>query len=267
MRDVLAIDVHAHYGLYRIDGAELAGRMISADAQTVARRARACGIQYTMVSPLTGLLPRGRASAVAGNEEAWDIVPKTDGLLQWVIVNPLEPQTYEQARRMLGQRKSVGIKLHPDEHCYDIREHGRAIFEFAGEQNAIVMTHSGGKRSMPQDFVALANDFPHVKVILAHLGGAWDEQRTCQVQAIAMTRHGNVFTDTSSSRSILSGLIEWAVSEIGADRILFGTDAPIYLTAVQRARIDEAEIAEADKRRILRENAAGLFADLLGKHE
>lgn len=75
---------------------------------------------------------------------------------------------------------------------------------------------------MPQDFIPFADDFPQVKLILA-------------------------------------GLIEWAVREIGADRILFGTDAPIYSTAVQRARIDEAEIDDADKRKVLRDNAVQVF--------
>ena len=32
----------------------------------------------------------------------------------------------------------------------------------------------------------------------------------------------------SSARSILPGLVEWAVAEVGAEKILFGTDSPLY---------------------------------------
>ena len=65
--------------------------------------------------------------------------------------------------------------------------------------------------------------------------------------------------DTSSARSILPNLIEWAVEEIGADRILFGTDTPLYFAPSQRARIDHAGVRDEDKRLILRENAVRLL--------
>ena len=55
-------------------------------------------------------------------------------------------------------------------------------------------------------------------------------------------------------------LIEWAVAEIGADRILFSTDTPVYHTAMQRARIDQDDLSESDKKKILRDNAMGLWS-------
>jgi hypothetical protein len=58
---------------------------------------------------------------------------------------------------------------------------------------------------------------------------------------------------------ITSGLLEWAVAEIGADRILYGTDTPLYFAPMQRVRVDNAEISDEDKRMILCENAEWLF--------
>jgi predicted TIM-barrel fold metal-dependent hydrolase len=55
------------------------------------------------------------------------------------------------------------------------------------------------------------------------------------------------------------GLIEWAVKEIGADKVLFGTDVPLYSTALQRRRIDAADLDPRVKRLILRNNAARLM--------
>ena len=80
-----------------------------------------------------------------------------------------------------------------------------------------------------------------------------------RVQAVQSSRHGNVFVDTSSARSILPGLVEWAVGEVGAEKILFGTDAPLYHTAMQRARVDSADIDEKDKVRILCGNAESIL--------
>ncbi len=104
-----------------------------------------------------------------------------------------------------------------------------------------------------------ANDYPEMRLILAHLGCGWDGDLTHQVRAIQQSRHGNVFVDTSSARSITPNLIEWAVREIGAERILYGTDTPLYFAPVQRARIDHADLSEHDRRLILRDNAIRLL--------
>jgi len=50
------------------------------------------------------------------------------------------------------------------------------------------------------------------------------------------------------------------VQEIGDDRLLFGSDTPLYHVAMQRTRIDTAEIKPAAKRMILRENAERFFS-------
>jgi len=187
------------------------------------------------------------------------VIPETDGLLQWVIIDPERPQTFEQADQMLAHPRCVGIKIHPEEHVYSIREHGRAIFEFASRHDAVVLTHSGHEHSLPGDIVPFADDHPNVKVILAHIGCSSGADRTLQVRGVAQSRRGNVYADTSSAMSLAPGLIEWAVREIGAERVLFGTDTPGYETVMQRVRIDEAELGDNEKRMILRENAASLL--------
>ncbi len=260
---IRAIDVHAHYGDYTCDGtpALLSGWM-SGSAATVADRAQQASVRLTVVSPLCGLLPRGRADAVSANNEASETVPQTPGLLQWVIVHPHQPQTFAQADELLGSPHCVGIKIHPEEHRYEVREQGDRLFELAARHDAVVLAHSGDPYSLPQDFVLFANEYPNVRLILAHLGngGGASGDPTLQVRAIQDSQHGNVFVDTSSARSLLPGLIEWAVGEIGSERILFGTDTPLYSTAMQRARIDSAHITEEQTRDILYRNAERLLA-------
>ena len=257
---VSAIDVHGHYGVYiQLDKPDLYNRMMTGDAAEVVRRAAAVKVGLTIVSPLLALLPRFKANAAVGNEEAARIVAQTPGLKQYVVIDPLRQETYAQAEAMLQQPQCVGIKLHPEEHGYPIRDHAEKLFEFAAARKAIVLTHSSEQNSLCEDFVPWANRYPEVRLILAHIGCAWDGDVTHQVRAIQKTEHGNVFADTSSARSIMPGLIEWAVQEIGAERVLFGTDTPLYSTAMHRARIDHADLSDSDKRLILRDNALTLF--------
>ena len=257
---IQAIDVHGHYGQYhRDENLPLKNELMSGDATVVVRRARLANTQLTIVSPLRALLPRLRAEAFRGNEEAARDVGQHSELLQWVVVDPGDPRTLQQATEMLGSPQCVGIKIHPEEHGYPIAEHGRRIFEFAASHGALILTHSGEQNSLPEDFVPLANNHPEVSVILAHHGCGWDGDPTHQIRAIQASRHGNMFTDTSSSQSITPGLIEWGVREVGVDRFLYGTDTPLYFAPMQRARIDQADLSDQDKKQILRDNAVRLI--------
>jgi uncharacterized protein len=253
-----AIDVHGHFGQYvQMETPPLKRQFMSGDPATVAARAKTANIRYTVVSPLQALLPRGHADPVAGNEEACRVVEQTDGLLQWVVLHPGLPATFEQARKMLKRPKCVGIKIHPEEHAYPIAQYGGAIFELAAELKAVILTHSGEPNSMPADFLPFADAFPEATLILAHLGNSGDtaDSSELQVRAIQSSRHGNVYADTSSGQSLLPGLIEWAVGEVGEDRIVFGTDTPLYFAASQRARIDNADLNDNQKYLILCGNA------------
>jgi len=256
-----AIDVHAHFGVYKGRTSELACGFMSGEPQKVVRYARMAHVKSTIVSPLLALLPRNGGDPVAGNILAARVTGENQELLQWVVVDPLKKETYAQAADMLKLPRCVGIKIHPEEHGYQITRYGHEIFEFAAENNAVIQTHSGERNSMPEDVVKFADEYPGVKVIISHLGCGWDGDPSHQVRAIQGGRHGNLFTDTSSVQSIKPDLIEWAVREIGAERILFGTDSPLHFAPMQRARIDNAEISDEDKKKILYENALMFFKD------
>ena len=262
MPDIIeAIDVHAHFGRFTGTTSELSNEFMSCEPQKVILYAKMAHIKLTIVSPLLALLPRMGGNPIEGNIHASKVTAVSRDLLQWVVVDPLKKETYTQATEMLKLPKCAGIKIHPEEHGYPITKYGREIFEFAAKNNAIIETHSGEQNSMPEDFARLANEYPEVKIIISHLGCGWDGDLSHQVRAIQSSKHGNLYTDTSSAQSIMPNLIEWAVKEIGVERILFGTDSPLYFAPMQRARIDNAELSDTDKKKILYENAVRLFGN------
>lgn len=257
--EIQAIDVHAHLGRMQRGKNLLIDELCSGDAQKVLARAAMANTRWTIVTPLDTLFPPLKADTFAANQRAVGIIAETEGLFQWAVLNPIQEQTYEQVAQMLELPKCLGIKIHPEEHGYPIKEQGRAIFEFAARHQAIVLTHSGQEYSMPEDFIPFANDFPEATLILAHIGNTCDNDSTHHLKAIQASTQGNVYADTSSSNNITPGLLELTVNEVGADRILYGTDSPLYFTPMQRARIDYADLDDRDKRLILHDNAASLF--------
>src|SRR5204862_400978 len=93
-----AIDVHGHYGQYKSTAEHVfRDSLYSGDAAEVVRRASAVNIVLTIVSPLSALLPRFRADAVAGNAEAARVVAQTPGLAQYVVIDPRRAETFAQA--------------------------------------------------------------------------------------------------------------------------------------------------------------------------
>jgi predicted TIM-barrel fold metal-dependent hydrolase len=227
--------------------------------EQVVARALACGIRYTVVSAIRALIPYG-GDPLRGNEEAQAAAEKHSFAVRfWTVVDPRRKETYRQAEEQLKSSVCCGIKIHPVEHDYPIAEHGDALFEFANAHKAVVLTHSGNLGSHPIAFVPFLDRYTEVKLILAHLGNSDDAVLSRQVLAGQMSRTGNILIDTSSARSMYSGLIEWAVNEIGADRLVFGTDTPLYFAPAQKARIEYAEIPEEARRAILFGNAAKLL--------
>jgi len=258
--DTPAIDVHAHFGVHVGSAQGLTNRLMSADGETVARRAAAVGIEKSVVSAMSALGPY-RGDPLRGNEEARLAAEAHAGLFFWAVLDPLVEKTSDQVKDLLGHQKCCGIKIHPHQHSYEIRDHGERIFDFAAAHEAVVISHSGCPGSYPEDFVPFADRYPAVRLILAHLGHSDDENVSRQVHALLRSRAGNIFVDTSSQCSIFCGLIEWAVTQIPVDRILFGTDHPCYSPAAQKARIVYADIPDDAKQAILHENAAQLLGN------
>lgn len=254
-----AIDTHAHFGSLDRGSGSLEDRLSVGSPEIVVRKAREAGIRLTFCSPLKALVPDG-GDVIAGNAGAARAVEAFPNDLRfWFVLDPKRDDSFVQARDLLSHPQCVGIKIHPIEHRYDILEHGDRIFSFAVEHGAIVQSHSGEKGSWPMDFVPFADALPNVRLIVSHLGCGSDGRLDHQVRAVAAAKHHNIWTDTSSMQSLRFGLIEWAVGEIGSDRILFGSDTVCYSCAAQVARIAFADISKADKQAIFTDNAVALF--------
>ena len=255
-----AIDIHSHvgpsHGLLMVDCIE------NGSTEYLLRTMAAANIAVSANSSRYALMPRGSGFSMEGNRQMLEIAESNRGIYVWAIVDPHEPETFAQAIDYLQHPKVLGIKIHPEEHEYDLEEWGTQLFEFAATHKAPLLGHSGAKCCMPETYGFFAERYPEIPVIAAHLGSSYDGDPTHHLRAIEHNPVGNLYTDTSSMRSLMSNLLEYAVEQIGANHILFGTDSGIYFSPSQRIRIVEANISEEDKYKILRGNALKVFPAL-----
>jgi len=102
------------------------------------------------------------------------------------------------------------------------------------------------------EFAGLARRFPEVPMIAAHAGGNWR-------QCLGLLRDlPNTFVDICGGYPE-AGMAEALVADLGAERVLYGSDALGRSFASQIAKVELADLAPADKRRLLWDNGARLL--------
>lgn len=250
--DAIDTHCHIHYGPKEnvvpnhLSNIMQEGNLYSAYLDKLLKISGAASISKILASPFDGVLDKNRTEQA--NNDMFDLVNKIDMLYQWVIIDPQNENTFIQADKMLKHEKCVGVKLHPVCHNYSLNDYGDKIFSFIEKYSAVVQIHPETRADY---IVPFAERYPKVTFIMAHLGNEY------HIEAVKKAKHENLYIDTSGIASMKNMIVEYAVSQIGSERILFGTDT--YSAASQRGRIEFAMISERDKENILLNNAKRLF--------
>ncbi len=167
-----------------------------------------------------------------------------------------DPAAEVDSIEALGLR---GVKLHPDIQGVAIDDPRCLRIYEACEGRLPVLLHTGDSRydfSNPNRLIPVLKRFPRLTVIGAHFGG-WSIWADAAEQ---LCRYPNLYVDCSSSLYALTPAeARHIISLYGAERVLFGTDYPMWHPVEEVARFDALELTERESRLILSENAERLF--------
>ncbi len=180
----------------------------------------------------------------------------------FVYLNPKHlPESLAELERCVANGPMVGIKL-----WTAVRANAPeldAIIKRAAELKAVIFQHTwlkvGGNtpgESTPMELVELARRHPTVPIICGHTGGDWERG----IRAIRGQR--NLYADLAGSDPT-AGYTEMAVRELGAERVIYGSDAAGRSFSSQLAKVLGADIPEEAKRLILSENLKRLMLPIL----
>ena len=245
IHDLFAIDAHTHINHGAPHDSETIENITDASLEHILEMARAAKIDKMFCSTFSSVC--ANTEIPEENEYLERLCESLDCMYQWVVIDPRIKETFSQAERILKKPKCVGIKLHPGLHKYTLKEYGDILADFADCFETTLLIHGGGD----EELLRLANEHRHLNFILPHVATVTD------VEICALSKHGNVYLDTSGIGSVRNNVIEYAVKRCGSERILFGTDT--YAAGFQRGRIEYAMISDKDKKNILRYNAERLF--------
>lgn len=103
----------------------------------------------------------------------------------------------------------------------------------------------------------LANEYPDVPFIIPHLGSFADDWRAQLAFIDPLSRHPNIFTDTSGVRYF--DVLVHAVQRAGAQKILFGSDGPWLHPGLELAKVKALNLPPRQEARILGGNVLRLL--------
>jgi len=106
------------------------------------------------------------------------------------------------------------------------------------------------------DLVELAARHPRATIICGHAGGDWEQG----IRAVRAQKH--VAVDLGGGDPA-AGVTEMAVRELGAERVIYGSDAGGRSFASQLAKVQGADISDEAKRLILGANLKRLLEPIL----
>ncbi len=166
-----------------------------------------------------------------------------------------------------------GVKLHPDMQKFFIDDpRAYEIYELCAEYSLPILMHMGDPRfdfSHPDRLARVLTDLPTLSVVGAHMGGWANWDYACET----LSRFERLCVDTSSSlvtpakeygiephvNSLTPDHATNLIRAWGAERVLFGTDYPMWSPAADVEAFFTLDLTEAERRMILWGNAARIF--------
>lgn len=204
----MIIDSHVHLKHGNVERTEYTGEQI-VDYMDAA------GVDRSVVFAMSTTTRRSIEMALAAIERY------PDRLIPYVYALPgyERPVLDDLADALEG--RFLGIKIHAGE-CRLHPYIADPVFALAGDVGAPVLADLLGDLQTAR---RLAIDFPRTKLIVAHFGRYLCTDASLIDGFISLAEeHDNVWLDASGV--VLDWTIEQAVSRIGAERVLFGTDGP-----------------------------------------
>ncbi|HLG13282.1 MAG TPA: amidohydrolase family protein [Blastocatellia bacterium] len=240
----MIIDCHCHAG----SGDGLTGPWdTSAPLGLYLRRAARAGINRTV------LFPAFHSNYAEANREVGRIVAgRPDRFYGFAFVNPERDRgrVRELVREAIEEFGFVGIKCH--------RQDSRVTREVCEAARAFSLPLLYDVMGEVAPVELLAAEYPDVDIIIPHLGSFADDWAAQLATIDQVTRHPNVYTDTSGVRRF--DMLKEAVRRAGARKILFGTDGPWLHPGVELTKVLALGLPKAEERLVLSGNLLRLTA-------
>jgi predicted TIM-barrel fold metal-dependent hydrolase len=179
-------------------------------------------------------------------------------------------QSIDKLKRWVGDGPMVGLKISGYSGICSKPEYD-PVFRQAVELRAVIYQHTwiklggdppnpgGGNlpnESRPGDLVQVAARYPDYPMICGHTGGDWE----LGIRAVRASKNLSVEVGGGYPTR---GQVEMAVRELGAERVIYGSDVTGRSFASQLGKVHGARISDEQKALIFSENLRRLMRPIL----
>ena len=249
--DYKLIDIHTHMGPeYPIYYPEH-------DADSMVRYMDECNVEWIVSAPCEDLFVKGFA-----RHYITDAMRRYPNRIKgYFAFNPNDTITPAQMEQTFAENPGyVGLKFLPDYHRTNITDPSYAdALAFADEKKLIVLSHTWGlsmngeQCNSADKIAAILDKYPNIRFIMGHSIQGQTEL------AIEIAQHyEHAYLDLCDTGRFY-GMVERMVEAVGAEKVLYATDAPMQGYRFIQGAVLAADITDAQKKLILRDNAAKLL--------
>lgn len=235
----MIVDAHTHLGKFPMFN-------VSLDAEGLISLMDGWDVDHSILFSLPNELT---LKAVRGHPE------RLSGL---VWVNPYDgEEALDAIKTGVNEWGFKGVKLHPliDSYLPD-NDVVYPVIETAEKFGIPVVFHCGHPPwSLPWHFGNLADTFPDVSIVLAHMGHGHIVYINGAIDVAV--KHENIYLETSGMP--MHTKIKEAVDRVGVHRVLYGSDAPFGHPAFEVKKVEVSGLSEEELGRVLAYNAIELF--------
>ncbi|MBE6590090.1 MAG: amidohydrolase [Ruminococcaceae bacterium] len=173
-----------------------------------------------------------------------------------------DSESQDAVIRQIKELGLHGIKIHPDIQGFAIDDpRMMRVYELCEEERLPILMHTGDYRydfSNPNRLLPVLKAFPELIVIGAHFGGwsVWDDASR------VLAEFPNLFVDCSSTFPFANNdldLGERLIARYGAERVMFGSDFPMWSPERELETFMKLKLSDAERRMILSENAKRVY--------
>lgn len=244
--NTVIVDCHVHIG-------KAAYYHVEADAALLLRAADRAGIDRMMVTDFSALV----YDIKAGNE--WirrEVSAHLDRFIPYytVCAGRHGDWVVEDLERYVNDHGFRGLKIYSVPPLQVIDDPFMLpLLAKAAELRVPVLAHSTG-----EECLSLCRQVPDLVIFNAHMGCCPQAQGDWHRAVAAAKAHPNIYLDTTSS-TFDNGMVEFAVREVGAERVLYGSDMPLLDPILAVAKITESNLTDREKDLILHGNIERLL--------
>lgn len=238
----MILDVHAHVG--RPNYAYRADEFTSADLAT---RMKEAGVGKCCVFSFYDKQDNEYVEAATRGRD--DVVP-------FAFINPKRPDAAATFEQLVTAKGFRGLKLHPFADGYHLNNFKIVdpLFEVCERYEVPIICHGFADNvyNTVYAFAEMADRFPRVNLIMAHGGFMWSRAEAVR----ASKTRPNLYIETTC---LLPAGIADGIDDIGAEKYIFGSDAPWGDFEVEILKIKKAARKDGDLELILGGNLARLL--------